>query len=79
MIRIAIVEDSQEAREGFRYLLGLDREIKVLATFSAAEELFNRPELLAHLDVVLMDIGLPGVNGIKATRMLKSGPLMWRC
>ena len=30
MIRIAIVEDSQEAREGFRYLLGLDREIKVL-------------------------------------------------
>ena len=72
MIRIAIVEDSREAREGFRYLLGLDREIKVINSFSSAEELFERPEILPHLDVVLMDIGLPGMNGIKATRHLKA-------
>lgn len=71
MIRIAIVEDSREAREGFRYLLGLDREIKVIESFSSAEELFEKPDLIPHLDVVLMDIGLPGMNGIKATRHLK--------
>jgi len=71
LIRIAIVEDSREAREGFKYLLGLDREIKVMESFSSAEALFEKKELLPHLDVVLMDIGLPGMNGIKATRHLK--------
>jgi len=71
MIRVLIVEDSLEAREGFRYLLGLDSEIKVLKTYDRAESLLEEKEILNMADIILMDIELPGMNGIKATRMIK--------
>ncbi|MBI9101207.1 MAG: response regulator transcription factor [Spirochaetales bacterium] len=71
MINIVIVEDSLEAREGFKYLLRLEREIKVLKTCETAEELLSDPDTLKSTNVVLMDIQLPGMNGIKATRRIK--------
>ncbi len=71
MIRVVIVEDSLEAREGFKYLLKLEREIIVLRTYERAEELLADQEILKMTDAVLMDIELPGINGIKATRLIK--------
>ncbi len=71
MINIVIVEDSFDAREGFRYLLSLDNEIRVLNAYDRAEALFEHKEILSHTDVVLMDIELPGMNGIEATRIIK--------
>lgn len=71
MIRIVIVEDSLEAREGFKYLLRLDQEIKILKTCERAEELLDDQDILEMTDVILMDIELPGMNGIKATRLIK--------
>jgi len=71
VIHIAIVEDSLEAREGFRYLLGLDQDIKVLKTYENAEKLLDDTEVLRSTDLVLMDIELPGMDGIRATRIIK--------
>ncbi|MGD8113745.1 MAG: response regulator, partial [Sphaerochaetaceae bacterium] len=70
MINIVIVEDSFDAREGFRYLLSLDSEIRVLNTYENAEALLDSAEVLSHTDVVLMDIELPGMSGIEATRII---------
>ncbi|MDP3178395.1 MAG: response regulator transcription factor [Spirochaetaceae bacterium] len=67
-IGIAIVEDEREVREGLRYLLGLDGRIKVLRAFGRAEEFLESLREPPFPDLVLMDIGLPGMGGIEATR-----------
>jgi len=71
MINIVIVEDSLEAREGFKYLLRLEKDIRVLKACESAEQLLDDGEVLAAAEVILMDIELPGMNGIKATRVIK--------
>lgn len=71
MINIIIIEDSIEAREGFKYLLRLEKDIRVLKACESAEEVLGDREVLSAADVILMDIELPGINGIKATREIK--------
>ncbi len=70
MIRIMICEDEREAREGFRYLLGLDEEIRVMGTFATAEALIECIKKVGPPDVVMMDIGLPDMSGIEATGII---------
>jgi len=67
-IGIAVVEDEREVREGLRYLLGLDGRIRVLRAFGRAEEFLESLREPPFPDLVLMDIGLPGMGGIEATR-----------
>ncbi len=71
MIHIVIVEDSLDAREGLKYLLSLDSEIKILNTFDKAENLIESVQLLKNTHVILMDIELLGMSGIEATRIIK--------
>src|SRR5687767_1935871 len=69
-ITLAIVEDLKEVREGLKQFISLNPEFKVLDTFSTAEEaLFDIPKLKP--DIVIMDINLPGMNGIECIRLVK--------
>jgi DNA-binding NarL/FixJ family response regulator len=71
-IGLIIVEDQKEVREGLRYLLELDRRIRVLKTFDRAEDLLKHLSCAPLPNLVLMDIGLPGgMDGIEATRNLR--------
>ena len=69
-LKVFIVEDEKEVREGLKYLLNLYSEIKVARTFSCAEDLIREIESGRSADIVLMDIGLPGMDGIKATEKI---------
>ncbi len=71
ILKVYIVEDEKEVREGLRYLLNLYNEIKVARTFSCAEDLLSDIESGRSADIVLMDIGLPGIDGIRATERIK--------
>lgn len=70
-ITLAIVEDLDEVREGLYQFISLNPEFKVLDTFKTAEEaLYEIPKLKP--DIVIMDINLPGMNGIDCIRELKN-------
>jgi len=69
-IAVAIVEDNPDIRLGTSYILRSSKECTVVGEYERAETLIDdfdevRPE------VVLMDIGLPGISGIEATERLK--------
>ncbi len=70
-ITLAIVEDLDEVRDGLKNFLALSHEFKILDTFKTAEEaLYDIPKLKP--DIVIMDINLPGINGIECIRALKN-------
>ncbi len=69
-ITIAIVEDLDEVRDGLKNFISLSSDFKVLDTFKTAEEaLYEIPKLKP--DIVIMDISLPGMNGIECIRLVK--------
>jgi DNA-binding NarL/FixJ family response regulator len=69
-ISIAIVEDLDEVRDGLKNFLALSQDFKVLDTFKTAEQaLDDIPKL--RPDIVIMDISLPGMNGIECIRQVK--------
>jgi DNA-binding NarL/FixJ family response regulator len=69
-ISLAIVEDLTEVREGLHQFLSLNPEFKVLDTFKTAEEALNGIPKIKP-DIVIMDINLPGMNGIECIRQVK--------
>ncbi|MDQ2656492.1 MAG: response regulator transcription factor [Bacteroidota bacterium] len=69
-IRIMIVDDHQLVREGIESMLAGIRGIEVAALASSGEEAINIAREI-DLDLVLMDITMPGMNGIEASRWLK--------
>lgn len=71
MIRVVIVEDNKEIREGLQLLIDGSDGFACAQTFATGEEALEKLPGLCP-DVVLMDINLPGINGIEAVRRLKS-------
>jgi DNA-binding NarL/FixJ family response regulator len=70
MIRVAIIEDQREIREGLRELIDGAEELHCSGTFGSIEQVL--PRIGSGLpDVVLVDIGLPGKSGIEGIRLLK--------
>ena len=69
-IRIFLVDDHQVVREGLRRMLELEVDLNVVGEAADAKELLAQVEVLSP-DVVLMDINMPGVDGIELTRQLK--------
>lgn len=68
-IRVLIVDDIPETRENLRKLLFFEPDIEVVGAATSGEESVT---LAAQLkpDVVLMDINMPGIDGITATEMI---------
>ena len=69
-IRVLLVDDHQVVREGLRRMLEVEDDIRVVGEATGMEEALKLAELHSP-DVVLMDIKMPGVDGVEATRRLK--------
>lgn len=69
-ITIAIIEDNTELREGLATLLGTDPRYSCIGAFGDCES-FLRSLDDDVPDVVLMDIGLPGINGVECLRRIQ--------
>lgn len=65
-IKVIIVDDSEETRSNIRMLLSFEKRIEVIGEAENGEEaIFITKE--ARPDIVLMDINMPGIDGIRAT------------
>ncbi len=73
-IRILLVDDHQVVREGLRHMLRREEDMEVVGEAADAKLALTQVELLSP-DVILMDIKMPGVDGIELTRQLKEKQL----
>jgi len=69
-IRILLVDDHRVVREGLRRMLELEEDLKVVGEAADAQEALTQVESLSP-EVILMDIKMPGGDGIELTRQLK--------
>lgn len=70
VIKVVIADDHQVVLDGFMARLQMEPEIEVIGTASNGLEAVERVKQLKP-DVVLMDVSMPIMNGIEATKMIR--------
>jgi DNA-binding NarL/FixJ family response regulator len=71
-MRVMIVDDHPVTRDGLRAALGTAEDVEVVGEASSGEEAVKVVNEVGP-DVVFMDVRMPGMNGIEATRAIRQG------
>jgi pilus assembly protein CpaE len=69
-ITILLVDDSQDTRENIKKILAFENDFKVIDTAGTGEEGVEKAQKLKP-NVIVMDINMPGIDGLQATRIIK--------
>ncbi|MCF6295316.1 MAG: response regulator transcription factor [Flavobacteriaceae bacterium] len=69
MIKVSIIEDHKDFRNGISYLLKASNGFEFVGSFASAEE--GLEKLTGEEDVLLLDINLPKLSGVEAIPILK--------
>ena len=69
-LRILLVEDHETVRQGLKLLIDREPDLEVVEEASDGAQAIERGAL-GHLDLVVMDLSMPGISGMMATRKLK--------
>jgi DNA-binding NarL/FixJ family response regulator len=70
-IRVAIFEDNAAVREAITLLVEGTHGLEHAGAFADCSEILEDIST-THPDIVLMDIGIPGIDGVEAVRMIKA-------
>ena len=70
MIRILLVDDHNVVRSGLGQMLELEEDIKVAGEASNSEEALKMIDIISP-DIILMDIKMPGMDGVRLTKEIK--------
>jgi len=69
-LRILIADDHAIVRQGLKLLIDSQPDMKVIAEAASGDAVLEQAAAVKP-DVVIMDVSMPGINGLVATRMLK--------
>jgi len=70
-IKVALCEDNKVFRESLEQFINDTPGFEVVASYSSAESILEGIDLYGP-EIILMDIDMPGINGIKATGLIKA-------
>ena len=70
MIRVVIADDHPLLREGLRRIVEFEQDITVVAEVGDGQGAINMTRQIT-IDVLLMDLNMPGVNGVEACRVIR--------
>lgn len=70
MINVVIADDQALIRDSLKIVLSMDEEIKVVGTAANGLEVLDLLKK-EYVDVILMDIRMPKMDGVLATRLVK--------
>jgi two-component system response regulator DesR len=70
-IRVLLAEDQAMIREALAMLLGLEPDIEVVAQVGRGDEVLGAVEKAEGVDVALLDIEMPGLDGLSAATLLR--------
>ncbi|BBP03894.1 DNA-binding response regulator [Sulfuriferula plumbiphila] len=68
-LRVMLVDDHKLLRDALHYLLNMEGDIDVVGETGDGQDALDLAARV-HPDIVIMDIGMPGINGIETTRQL---------
>lgn len=71
-IKIILVDDEILFRKGISFLLSREKNIDIIFEAADGEELidFLQNNLKKHPDIIIMDLKMPGINGVEATKII---------
>jgi DNA-binding NarL/FixJ family response regulator len=69
-MKVLVVDDHEVVRQGIKMVLETDPELEVVGEAASGEDAIERVRDL-HPNVVVMDIGMPGLSGFEATRRIR--------
>lgn len=70
LIKVGIIEDNKYMREGWQTFIDYEKDMCILGAYGSCEEAFES-DTIDNLDLLIMDIGLPGMSGIEGVSYVR--------
>ncbi len=71
VIRLIIIEDDETIRKNLVLFTDFQSDIEGIGGYGSVEDFLRRPSSAADFDILLLDIGLPGISGLDALPQIK--------
>ena len=74
VVRVAVVDDQEMVRDGFSMMISAQPDMEVAAAVQDGQQFLDAVRADPHIDVALVDIRMPVLDGLQATRALTAVP-----